>query len=476
MTVQLTQQQTETAQRIWNARIGNSGAGTYRAFGDVLPGRNLNSLLGTSRLLSTKHDFNFDYGYKDDLDEYDLYEIYKREGVANAVVNKTAAKTWETMPILKENDEEGRDETALEKEIRKRFMKLRFWRQLKETDKRGLVGEYSGVIFQLKDSKPFSEPVERVPGGLEGLVNLIPAWEGQLQISDWDQDRNSPTYGEPKMMTFTESSVDPEEGKYRSFYVHPDRVFIWSEDRTTFNDSTLEPVYNALVDMAKIRGAGGEGFWKNAKSQPILEIESDPAKAPNLAQLAEMLGTDLAGLPEALDDQVAAWNKGFDQSLMLQGINAKTLEVTLPQPEQFYNIAAREVAAAWSIPEKILFGSQTGERASTEDQASWNRHNMSRRNDYVIPNIHDILERLERFGILPERDWHLDWEDLTGASEEQRYERMGRMAEANAKMAPTGDAVFSPDEMRKEVNLPALEEDLPGETDGLDDVEDTGNE
>lgn len=473
MTVQLNQRQLETAQRVWNERIGNSGAGTYQSFGQVLPGRNLNTLLGSSRLLSTKQDLNFDFGYKDDLDFFDLYQIFKRNGIAKALVNKTASKTWETMPILKQDDEKGRDETPLEAEIRKTFKRLRFWQKLKETDRRGLVGEYSGVIFQLADSKPFYEPVDRVPAGLNGLVSLIPAWEGQLQISEWDQDESSPTWGEPKMMTFTESSVDSDQGKTRAMQVHPDRVYIWSQDRTTFNDSGLEASYDALVDMVKIRGAGAEGFWKNAKSQPVLEIESDPAKAPNLAQLAEMLGTDLEGLPEALDNQVADWNKGFDQSLMLQGISAKTLEVTLPQPKEFYDIALGDAAAPWEIPIRALVGNQTGERATQEDQAALNKMGMSRREDYVEQNAYDVIDRLVKYRILPDMDWHLDWEELTGASEEQRFERMGKMADANQKMAPTGDAVFTPDEMRDVVDLPPLKDDLPGVADDLDKVEDT---
>lgn len=61
---------------------------------------------------------------------------------------------------------------------------------------------------------------------------------------------------------------------------------------------------------------------------------------------------------------------------------------------------------------------------------------MSRRNDLVIPNIFDVIDRLIKYGVLPERDYDLDWPDLTGASEEQRFERMGKMADANQKMAP----------------------------------------
>lgn len=440
MAVKLNQMQLNAARQL----TANSGSGTYSAFGNVIPGRNLNALLGTARQFSTKHDFNLDFGYKDDVNFYDLYELYKRNGVAKAVVNKTVGKTWQTNPALLIG-EESKGESTAEAEIRRRFQKIRFWQQLQECDKRSLVGEYSGVIFRFADGKKFSEPVDRIPGGLDGLIGIIPAWEGQLQISEWDQDQDSPTYGEPKMMTFTESSVDPDQGKTKAFYVHPDRVYIWSQDRTTFNDSDMEASYNSLVDMVKIRGSGGEGFWKNAKSQPVLEATPEV----NFGQLAQMLGTDINGLPEALDNVVADWNKGFDQALMLQGMSAKTLGVTLPQPQEFYDIASQEVAAAWNIPHKILFGSQTGERASTEDAKEWNQHNMSRRNNYVVPNIMDVIDRFVEFKILTEQDWHIDWEDLTGATMTEKLDQAKGMADINQKMTGTGTTVFPDNEIRE---------------------------
>ena len=451
--VQLNQRQYETARQL----MTNGAGGTYRAFGQVVPGRDLSALLGTSRLLSTKHDFNLDFGYKDDIDFYDLYELYKRNGVAKAVVNKTAGKTWQTSPRLVIGEDEH-PENGQEREIKRAFRKMRFWQMLQEVDKRSLVGEYAGAIFRFADGKNFDQPVDSVSGGLDGLIGIIPAWEGQLQISQWDQDRTSPTYGEPQMMTFTESSVDPDQGKTRAFYVHPSRVYIWSQDRTTFNDSDMEASYNALVDMAKIRGAGGEGFWKNAKSQPVLEAGTGP-DAPNFGQLATMLGTDLQGLPEALDNVVADWNKGFDQSLMLQGMKAYTLGVNLPQPKEFYDTAAHEVAAAWDIPHKILFGNQTGERASTDDEKQWSLHNMSRRNNHVIPNIMDVVDRLVDVGVLTDQDWSLDWEDLTGATMGEKLELAKGMSQINRDATATGDVVFTDTEIRKTLDYEENTED-----------------
>lgn len=448
------------------ARFIANGAGDNNDFT-----RSIRSILGRNLNFSSKHNFEFDFGYKSDIDFLDNYRMYKRNGIAKALVGKRVAKTWETNPELLEREEEH-DETGLEAEIYKHFSAIRFWQQLQEVDKRFHVGDYAAVIFQLADNKQFSEPVDSVPGGIDGLINIIPAWEGQLEITQVNQDQNSPRYGEPEMMTFTESNVDSEQHKIRSFYVHPDRVYIWSQDRTIFNDSFLEVMQNALIDMEKIRGGGAEGFWKNSKSQPVLEAAPDV----NFQQLAGMLGTDVEGLPDALDNVVADWSKGHDQSLVLQGMKAYTLGVTMPNPKEFYDIPLGEVAAAADMPVRVLTGNQTGERASTEDAAAFNKSMMSRRNNVVIPNIKDVIARLERFGVLPERDWYCKWEDLTGASIEQKFERAGKMADVNQKMLGTGDAVFDVDEIRDQVDMLPLDEDIGGiEVDEEEDEADREN-
>ena len=75
--------------------------------------------------------------------------------------------------------------------------------------------------------------------------------------------------GEPKMYEFNEAAVETDNPNKRSLRIHPDRVLIWSDDGTVNGRSLLEPGYNDLIDLEKIKGAGGEGFWKNAKSSPV---------------------------------------------------------------------------------------------------------------------------------------------------------------------------------------------------------------
>jgi len=395
-----------------------------------------------------KHDHYKDFGYPAELTFDQLYRIYRRNGLAHAAVSKTIDKTWQDLPFLLEKERdgsegEGKEETTLEREIRQRFDDLRLWMRLAEADRRAMVGKYAGAILRLADGKRFAEPVDRVPGGLDGLVEVVAAWEGQLTVSEWDTVETSPTYGEPKMFQFNEAAVG-ETTNPRSFNVHPDRVLIWSLDGTVHGHSALEPGYNDLIDMEKIKGAGGEGFWKNAKSAPVLEVD----KEANISTMAKVMGVPESEIVDKMNEQVADWQKGFDQLLMIQGIQAKTLGITLPSPEHFFAAPLQSFAASMRMPTKILVGMQTGERASTEDAQEWAQTNMSRRDGHVIPNIMMLVRRLERFGILPEKDWFLDWTDLTETSMGEKIDRTVKMAEVNAKMQTSGEWVFTPEEIR----------------------------
>nr|WP_323130817.1 anti-CBASS Acb1 family protein [Sinorhizobium medicae] len=305
-------------------------------------------------------------------------------------------------------------------------------------------------MLRVADSKRFDQPVDRASGGLNGLVEVIPAWEGQLQVSQWDTDETSETYGLPKMYQFNESAVDTTIKQPRNLVIHPDRVIIWSKDGTVHGSSALEPGYNSLTDMEKVRGAGGEGFWKNAKSAPVLEVD----KEAKIDMMAKAMGVSVEDLADKMNEQVAEYNAGFDQLLMIMGMQAKQLNVTLPSPEHFYAIALQDFAASMNMPVKILVGMQTGERASQEDASEWAQTNMSRRANQTVPNIMSLVNRLERFGILPEKDWFLDWTDLTESSMSEKIDRASKMAETNQKMG-TG-VVFTDEEIRAVVGYEPL--------------------
>lgn len=418
----------------------------------------LGMLVNTTRRMSAmfpgffqtdaKHKHYADYGWPEQLQFEHFYQLYRRHGIGHAGVTQTVLKTWQDNPRLAES-EDATEETALEQEIAARLEELRFWQHLAEADKRSLVGEYAGVILRFADDKELKEPVDAVSGGLDGLVEIIPAWQGQLKVAEWDQDTASETYGQPKMYQFTEASVGSQGGQSRQFPVHPDRVVIWSETGTVHGHSLLEPGFNDLLTLEKVSGAGGEGFWKNAKSAPVLNVD----KEAKLRDLATALGVPETEIADKLDEIVGDYQKGFDEVLMLQGIKAETLDVTLPQPEQFYSIALQSFAASIGIPTKILVGSQTGERASTEDAKEWGQTCQSRRVNEVRPNIIAVINRLKKFGVLKDTEWVLVWSDLTESTMAEKIDRAGKMASVNRDMKDFGEVVFSGDEIRETVDL-----------------------
>lgn len=416
-----------------------------------------------------KHNHYRDFGYPETVTFTQLYAMYQRNGLAKAGIEKTCGKTWQDNPEIWES--ETPTESPSEAEIRQRFEDLRVWQRLAETDRRALVGGYAGAILRFADSKTFKEPVDRVPGGLLGLVEIIPAWAGQLRVSNYDTDERSENYGQPTMFQFNEaelpdSSLNPSiETRTRSFEVHPDRVLLWSDDGTVHCESLLLAGYNDLLTLEKVSGAGGEGFWKNAKSAPVLSID----KETQLSEMARAMGVAPDEVADAMNEQVGDWQKGFDKLLMLQGMKAEVLGITLPQPAEFFNIALQSFAASINIPLKVLVGNQTGERASTEDANDWAQVNMARRSNSVKPMIREFLNRLERFGILAERDYTIGWTDLTESSATEKLERAFKMADINAKSLD--EVIFTGGEIREAVGYePLSDDDRFGQTQEFGDV------
>lgn len=414
---------------------------------------------------SEKHDHYADFGWPEQLTFDRLYKIYRRNSLAKAGVSKTIDKTWESNPELWESEKPA--ESALEKAIAAHFEDLRLWQHLAQADRKAMVGGYSGVILRFRDGLPLHEPVGPVAGGLTGLAGVLSVWAAQLVVSEWHTDPMNDAYGAPKMFTFRESAVLAGQeltGKPpRDVKIHPSRVLIWSEDGTLHCESDLEAGFNDLLDAEKIKGASGEGFWKNAKASPVLE--ADPEL--KIKALAEAMGTDVPGVADAMNAQVGKWQAGFDSMLMVQGMEAKTLSVSLPSPEHFFAGPVQSFAASLSIPVKILLGSQTGERASTEDAREWAQACMARRSTRCLPLIKELVRRLEQLRILPARPWTYGWQDLTEATAQEKMARAKDMSGINrdAQME-----VFEPNEIREAAGYAEItfadedEEDDPGVT------------
>lgn len=427
----------------------------------AVPMRRLGELRGGISS-NTKHDYYRDFGWPQALAFPHFYRMYTRNSIASAVVDRTIDKVWQDNPEIWESEEAKK--SRAEADIADRFADIRVWQQFEEVDRRAMVGRYSAAILRLADGLQFDQPVSRVPGGLKGIVGVIPAWESQLYATNWDQDVMSEFYGMPTMFQFSEAQItDEKNAAPRSFAVHPDRVIIWSADGTLHCRSELESIYNDLIDCEKIKGAGGEGFWKTSRGS--IALEAPEGVSP--ASLAQAMNVDVSGLRGAINDQIDDWQSGFDKGLMLGGLVAKPLSVTLPSPEHFFAGPIASIAAARRIPLRELMGSQSGQRASDEDARQWALTCMARRVSRCKPLILEFINRLERWGIIATRDWFIGWQDLTESTAENKIDRAFKMQEINAK-TPAGDiAPFTPAEIRDAAGFDP--EELPD--DPVDDID-----
>lgn len=399
--------------------------------------------------LKPKHDHYHDFGWPKDLSFKDFRSMYERNGLAAAAVDRTVGKTWENFPQLWEKETAA--ESQIEKDLRKRFEKIRLWQKLATADTRSLVGKYAGVILLLRDELPFDQPVGRL-SSIDDLVDVIPVWEDQLVASSIDRDTASENYGQVLFYEFEEAAVDGKATS-RKIKVHHQRVLIWSEDGTLNGDSLLKPGFNDLIDVEKIKGAGGEGFWKTARGAPIIEAPKDV----KMTDVAKGLGVTPEALKEKIDKNWDDFQSGFNKAIMLGGMTATPLTISLPSPEHFMAGPVNVFAASIRMPVKILLGSQSGERASTEDSNEWNKTCNSRRVNVCKPLILRLVEMLVEYGALAELDWHVGWDDLTESSSEEKLKRAKDMSEINAK--DKTNPVFLGEEIREAAGFKPFTQD-----------------
>lgn len=440
-------------------------------------GKYLSSLFtGTS---NTKRQRLYqEFGYPVELCFDDFYRAYTRNAIAGASVQRMVDGCWEDFPEIYEGDKtkDATQQTQWDKRINK--LLKRWWKQIKGTDRRNLVGRYSALLIQVKDNKRWSEPVDMaVVGRLaeKALVKLIPAWEAQIEPVEWDSDEQSETFGDVKMYSFVElpvgNSRDPRPG--RVINVHPDRVIILAEGSDdgsmTSGRSMLEDGFNKLLDIEKVSGGASEGFLKNASRQ----LNYNFSEKTNFAALAKALGTTEGNLADALDGQVRRLNDSTDSASFMQAGTAEVLSVAAADPEPTWRTALSEWCATVPIPMKELVGMQTGERASTEDGKSWARTRMSRRNGPLTDFITDIVTRFWTLGIVPapaSGEITVGWSDLLAPSQSEKIANMSAMADVAVKTtnalgrsAISGNEVRAQGELQPDPELDDIDDNEPAD-------------
>lgn len=420
----------------------------------------------SAHLFGTKHSKSYgEYGWPLQMDFWYYKHVYDRVGLARAVVNLPVSLCWLTHPMIK--DAKTEEESEQFKEFAER---TGYWRSCKDADRTQRVGHYGGMIVFVRDGKPLSAPLDDNSISLDDIVEFMPFWEGQLIPGTIDSNQQSPRYGLPIEYTYNNRGVfkpNQRDGG-DSFTVHHTRVRIRNEGaigRTIYGESSIEPVFNALIDWEKKRGAGGEGAWRICAARPILKALAETAgQAPEPEEMQALL--------EAIGDM----NTSFDSVPYLGGMDVTTLNQDLPDLKDYFAADISEIAAGSGISQAGLIGNQTGKLAGDKDSSHDKEMAQSRREGYLSEEIKLDLKWLgEICKDFDDRGLIVYWDDLSAPSDSVRFENMGKLADALHKFASAkalgGGAVITDNEFRELgqfLPLPELDE-LPfkeGETGG----------
>lgn len=405
-----------------------------------------------------------DYGFKERLTFDDFYSMFRRGGLGHAGIRRHADKTWETSPRVVEGDnpKDTHDATVFEKAVSKLARDVYLWPRMHAADWRGRVGRYSALYLVFGDGDRVTGPNEPVTPGAQ-LIKLQPLFESQLKVKEVDNDHASARYGMPTVFEFVPNALgdDTHSGTVSASdnvtVIHHSRVLVLAEgadDGSIYGIPALEPIYNDLVTIEKIIGAGGEGFWKAVRGGFAIEGDMDPAA------LAEMFGCDVDEVPDRLNDVIKDYASGMDKALILGNAKATPMSYGMPSPEQPFMVAMYSVSAGLACPIPILIGQQIAQRSSDENSREWNKTVNARRERYMIPTIEALIRHLIALGTLPTPaagEFRIAWDDLDAPSGEEKLALADKMATINRNSAGTGEVPFLPDEIRQAAGYEPLD-------------------
>ena len=419
---------------------------------------------GTGALDTKRPRAYCEYGFPDNPGFDEFYRVYKRHGIGHGALMQVLDKTWQTSPWIIEGEDEfdeAKNETDWEKSVKRLFKKKAIWSAIKETDKRKMVGGYAGLIVQVKDSKQWNQKLDKVSAA--AIVKFIPAWRGSLEVTVWDTNQASPTYGHPLMYTYREHSEAVGDSP-RLVEMHPSRVIIFGS--ITEPESIFEPVLNSLISLEKVTGGSGEAYIKAAARAIHIGFDA----ATDLSQLARAHGMQMSEIGTLYDSVVDGLNRGIDSAIVTQGGTVNAITSLVPDPSAPFEVNLQETGAGMQVPSTIIVGRQTGTLASNEDVKAFNRFGQSRRENEVGPNSRLVVDWMMEHGVIEFReDYEVMWDELTESTDAEKLLNAKTMSEVNAQMLSSGQPVFNVDEIRvaagydAEVELDPLPDIAPPE-------------
>lgn len=392
-------------------------------------------------------DYNTTFGYPESLSYQLFYGMFRRGGIANTVVAKVAKACWRDVPQLMVGDED------VGEEIITSLKNIGAFKYLERADILNRIGNFSILLVGVPDGMELNQPLGSARD-MSGVYFMPYSYEG-ITILKWDTEPTSPRHGQPEEYQVRTVNLGDKEKEttFTTRIVHWSRIVHLAEgalDSDVEGASALMPVFNALLDKDKVRGASSESFYRNARRVFALEAEKDARLDMGLEA------------KQAFQDEINDFNNGFQDFIRLQGMKANQLQPGLFSPRDSFDIAVEEIAGTTGIPIRILTGKGGGQLAGAEDRASWNSLVTDRQDAECSPWLLRTLQILHEVGLidLPD-DAVVAWPPQKALSESEEAEVAQKKGAAFASVA-NGLSTIAGDTIDQESAMSAV---------GLDGIE-----
>ena len=393
------------------------------------------------------------YGYPTDVTFPRLLAAYERGGAAHGAVHRLLDKCWQQLPRIKSPASD--QETPWEQRTAAMLRGVSAWAKLRDLDRRNMVGRYAALIYHVADGKALREPLDRATR----LVDLMPVYEDQIRVTQWDADQASPTYGQPLMYQYQSRRMQAGDTQGQPIEwadVHPNRLQILAEGSVgdMFDGvPLLRAGFNALVDLEKISGGSAESYLKNSARTLVFQYE------PQAMPQTTGANGEQVDVRQAHEERARALNRNQDASIVMQGGTASTLQTATHDPEPSFMVAANLFAASVRIPFTVLFGQQTGRLASNEDKADFAARAKSRQSNELTPMLEQFIRRMQVAGIIEPGEFEVEWPDVAAPSEKEKVDLLKGYTSALREAFGAGlQGLFEVDELRRVVGFEPLQD------------------
>ena len=356
-------------------------------------------------------------GYNENPCFNDFYERYRRQDIAKAVIDKICNYTWRGDVSVYNVTEQDNEQNSLYKVWNELNKCLRLQKKLLQLDKLAMLGEYACLLLGFNDVKS-NEDFKRSVNKNSKLLYVTPLSQANCTFNIFENDISNERYGQP-LLYDVKIKNNQTEITLQVHYTRIIHVVYDALDDELRGIPFLLPIYHRLEDLDKIVGASAEMFWRGARPGYHINISNEAYADDN-------------EITNKLEQSLTKFENNLRRFIVTQYADKiESLQQQIADPVNFADVQFQIISALTGIPKRILFGSERGELASTQDKEAFNEVILARRKAFAEPEIlNKLMERLIRFGVIKQSDYTIEWQSVYDEDINQRTERALKLAQA----------------------------------------------